>query len=76
MHGNVSEWCHDWWTDSLHGGIVVDPQGPGTGSNRVARGGFWYFIARLCRSAFRDYGDPDYGSGGLGFRAVLAPGQP
>jgi len=41
MHGNVWEWCLDWWSDSLPGGIALDPQGPATGSDRVLRGGVW-----------------------------------
>ena len=41
MHGNVFEWCQDRFGDYA-GGIVLDPQGPQTGSRRVIRGGFWY----------------------------------
>jgi formylglycine-generating enzyme required for sulfatase activity len=37
MHGNVSEWCQDWWADRLPGGIVLDPQGPASGPGRVSR---------------------------------------
>jgi len=78
MHGNVFEWCQDWWSDSLPGGIVLDPQGPVTGIwARVYRGGFWFHDAWYCRSAFRtgnrDAFDRNYF---IGFRVVLAPGQP
>jgi len=76
MHGNVSEWCQDWWWNNLPGGIVLDPQGPATGSYRVIRGGSWYNYARNCRSALRVIGFQDYGHTLIGFRAVLAPGQP
>jgi len=79
MHGNVFEWCQDWWTNSLPGGIVLDPQGPASGSYRVFRGGDWADWlpnAAHCRSASRiDIGDPGYGAC-IGFRVVLAPGQP
>ena len=40
MHGNVLEWCQDWLATTA-GGIVLDPQGPETGSYRVIRGGSW-----------------------------------
>jgi formylglycine-generating enzyme required for sulfatase activity len=75
MHGNVFEWCQDWWLDSLPGGIAIDPQGPATGTLRVARGGGWDYLARYCRSADREFSGSS-GFGRIGFRVVLAPGQP
>jgi formylglycine-generating enzyme required for sulfatase activity len=80
MHGNVWEWCQDWWSDSFPGGIAVDPQGPDTGSLRVVRGGSWSdwdYRAFGCRSALRSPdSNPGYWSSRYGFRVVLAPGQP
>lgn len=78
MHGNVYEWCQDWWSANLPGGIALDPRGPTTGSDRVLRGGSWngwFAYAGYCRSAFR-IGNPDGRSLLFGFRVVLSPGQP
>jgi len=76
MHGGVREWCHDFWLDRLPGGVVIDPQGPATGSDRVMCGGNWSFPARHCRSAARFAVPPEGRLGNSGFRVVLAPSQP
>jgi formylglycine-generating enzyme required for sulfatase activity len=78
MHGNVYEWCEDWWLDknNLPGGIAVDPEGPVTGSWRVFRGGGRSGGAADCRCAFRNAYDPGSNASYIGFRVVLAPGQP
>jgi formylglycine-generating enzyme required for sulfatase activity len=75
MHGNVWEWCQDWF-DNYSGGILLDPQGPASGSTRVARGGDWGVSARSCRLANIFSPDPNDRQNYLGFRIVLAPGQP
>ncbi|MCL4181519.1 MAG: formylglycine-generating enzyme family protein [Verrucomicrobia bacterium] len=80
MHGNVLEWCRDWWGDYA-GGIALDPQGPASGSPRVVRGGFWDYwldwgLPGDCRSAYRDYSCPESRYSIIGFRVVLAPSHP
>ena len=78
MHGNVEEWCLDWFS-SYGTAAVTDPAGSPTGSYRVLRGGSWVSgSARGCRSARRDYDNPsdrDYGGGfsDYGFRVVCLP---
>ena len=52
MHGNLAEWCQDWFED-FQPNHAVDPQGPENGSDRIARGGSWYFTPATCRSARR-----------------------
>jgi formylglycine-generating enzyme required for sulfatase activity len=75
MHGNVNEWCQDWY-GPYPGGIALDPQGPPMGSDPVFRGGSWGDPARNCRSAFRYSYPPDESDSDIGFRVVLARGQP
>ncbi len=75
MSGNVYEWCHDWYDSDYPTGSVTDPTGPGTGSNRVLRGGSWLFSAGSCRTASRDWVTPGFRFWDYGFRLVLLPGQ-
>ncbi len=58
MHGNVWEWCNDWY-DDYDIDNVVNPTGPDAGSKRVLRGGSWFNNARGVRSAYRLFYDPD-----------------
>lgn len=71
MHGNVLEWCRDWFKDSLPGGQVTEPAGPSSGSFRVYRGGGWSGDAGNCRSSHRFKIAPDDLYDGLGFRLAL-----
>lgn len=72
MHGNVDEWCQDWYGD-YPGVAVADPLGPSTGSDRIHRGGDFNNGASGCRSADRRGNSPDYRSFILGFRVALVP---
>jgi formylglycine-generating enzyme required for sulfatase activity len=79
MHGNVVEWCSDWYGEYPKG-AVSDPTGPRKGGNRVARGGSWYFDAAVCRSSIRYLGSPSDRFSRYGFRVALSfsgiPGPP
>jgi len=67
MHGNVWEWCLDWWTSSLSS--ATDPVGAASGSARSYRGGGWVNFANNCRSAYRNgYYNPSDRINGIGFR--------
>lgn len=75
MHGNVWEWCWDFYgdyrlDDENGDGVITDPNGPEFGDRRVLRGGSWYGSAEDCRSANRSARYPDNSDDVVGFRVV------
>ena len=80
MHGNIFEWCRDWYHSRLPGG--TDPalsETKGTPNrdrtySRVRRGGAWNDPARFCRSAYRLRYEPERNSDHIGFRIAAVPG--
>ncbi|XOF33852.1 MAG: formylglycine-generating enzyme family protein [Candidatus Electrothrix sp. YB6] len=72
MHGNVWEWCQDYWQDDLAADEpVIDPQGPAMGEFCVVRGGSWFLGSRGVRSAVRGKFAPHFSNNRIGFRLVL-----
>ena len=71
MHGNESEWCNDWYSNSYYSSSSLNnPIGPSSGDRRVLRGGDWYSYAVACRSAARGSFRPLEKSYHWGFRVV------
>ncbi len=73
MHGNVLEWCADYYSPYPEGGLTTDPRGAATGKYRVLRGGGWETDINNCRSGNRFKKSSDTSKNNIGFRLVLNP---
>lgn len=73
LHGNVWEWCSDWYQSSYDPRASIDPLGPERGDDRVLRGGTWYDPAQLARSGYRLFHHPASVISSVGFRLARGP---
>ena len=78
MHGNVAEWCNDWYDSAYYrryiSRTITNPRGPYTGDTKVVRGGYFYSTVEGCRSSARDFMSPATASFRTGFRMVIRGG--
>jgi formylglycine-generating enzyme required for sulfatase activity len=73
MHGNVWEWCRDWYERWVGAVDVTNPCGPEHGVRRVLRGGCWFYEGGLARSAYRNGWRPASRDVNQGFRLAAVP---
>ena len=72
MHGNVLQWCSDWFGKDYYAkSPAADPTGPTSGQRRVLRGGSWGYVPTMCRSAYREWFMPNWHYANIGFRVVM-----
>ena len=78
MHGNIYEWCNDWFGKEYYQNIknANNPKGPDSGKVRVLRGGGWRYGTGRARSSNRDYSLPDFKDEDIGFRVVRRLSSP